>query len=479
MARGRGCRGRRRALALAPVAPADVGATVTVTDTPERTLTFTDGDAAHQVEADSFLGILRIRFLMPDPMTTIDSSGAQGACLNFGFEINCSGFAGRVVIDLGGGDDHFSVTEGAVDPFLNELVVKGGPGNDSIATGRADDVLDGGAGDDVLDGGEGFDVADYGARSAPVTVALPDPRGTTIGNGADGENDSLHSIEGAIGGDGNDRLTGGTGDDELAGAGGVDSLSAGAGDDFIDSSDDPKLADGQIDCGEGHDAVFADNLVDVPAPDCEVLAPELYGNPTFNGRPIEGEKLTANIPGYSGTAASDTTQWLSCDDTGADCIVVSNGSPSYLMTQDDVGSTIRVLVHAENEAGFDERVSSPSAVVASRSPTPAPAPPARVQPALPSTAAPRRLMLAIASARCAARRCAIRLRVGGDVARIKAELRKGKRRLAVATKPAKPGALALTIRLSKPLRRGAYALRLTVIANDGRKRWLDRTVHVR
>jgi methionine-rich copper-binding protein CopC len=95
--------------------------------------------------------------------------------------------------------------------------------------------------------------------------------------------------------------------------------------------------------------------------------------------------------------------------------------------------------------------------------------------------APKRLTVAIASARCAARRCTIRLRLGGDVARVKAELRKGKgkRRLAVATKPAKAGALTLTIRLSKPLRRGAYALRLTVIAKDGRKRRLDRTVHVR
>jgi Ca2+-binding RTX toxin-like protein len=64
--------------------------------------------------------------------------------MNFSFEVECQGVA-RVVIDMRDGADTFTVSEAAVDPFLRDLVVHGGSGND-VLTGRGADVSDGGPG---------------------------------------------------------------------------------------------------------------------------------------------------------------------------------------------------------------------------------------------------------------------------------------------------------------------------------------------
>lgn len=100
------------------------------------------------------------------------------------------------------------------------------------------DTIDGSAGDDILDGGIGTDTVDYGFASNPVTVDLAagTATGTDIGS------DTLISIEGIIGGIGDDILTGdgGTntingnlGNDTINGAGGNDFLFGTAGDDIL------------------------------------------------------------------------------------------------------------------------------------------------------------------------------------------------------------------------------------------------------
>lgn len=99
-------------------------------------------------------------------------------------------------------------------------ILIGGDGDDSLVGRTGDDWLAGGAGDDYLKGGAGFDFADFfGARGA-VTIDLDAGLATSLG----GETDRLVDVEGAFGGDFDDRFLaaagafaffGGLGDDTL------------------------------------------------------------------------------------------------------------------------------------------------------------------------------------------------------------------------------------------------------------------------
>ncbi|MBM6583503.1 cadherin-like domain-containing protein [Microvirga sp. BT689] len=106
--------------------------------------------------------------------------------------------------------------------------------NDSLAGGLGDDVLVGGAGNDTLDGGDGFDFADYSreGRTVGVTIDLVQGRAWQ-GTGsvpADGEVDTLISIEDAMGTDHADRLIGTTsGEESFFGGLGDDTMSGGTG----------------------------------------------------------------------------------------------------------------------------------------------------------------------------------------------------------------------------------------------------------
>jgi Ca2+-binding RTX toxin-like protein len=199
------------------------------------------------------------------------------------------------LIDAGGGDDLVRGGAGSDNIFagLGFSVVEGGTGNDSISfadsqsggdgndvlLGAADaetlrgdadadslvgnenddllegstgaDTLAGNAGNDVLDGGDGDDIADYAAEFSDITA---DPTGAS---GFDAGADSFNSIEGVIGGFGNDTLdfstagaaatlVGGDGDDRLAG---------GSGDDLLQG----KVGANTLDGGGGNDRVVLDD----------------------------------------------------------------------------------------------------------------------------------------------------------------------------------------------------------------------------
>jgi Ca2+-binding RTX toxin-like protein len=125
-------------------------------------------------------------------------------------------------------------------------------------------------GNDTVDGGEGFDEiyyqlppafdaqgdpADIPPTTAGAKITLPDPGATTSGNGIAGENDSLTSIEDAVGTVGADtivgskvsnQLFGGSGNDSITGGAGVDLLSGGGDDDTLNANDGE--AD-RVDCG--------------------------------------------------------------------------------------------------------------------------------------------------------------------------------------------------------------------------------------
>ena len=157
----------------------------------------------------------------------------------------------------GAGDDQLTGDAGAnylAGGAGNDVLV-GGAGDDVLSGGLGDDVLQGGEGNDVLlgdpgadhlDGGEGFDVADYSADTEGVTVNLQ----TGVGEGGLAEGDSYASIEGIIGGAGDDQLTGDDQPNYLSGGAGNDVLSGGGGDDVLVGG----LGDDSLTGGAGRDS---------------------------------------------------------------------------------------------------------------------------------------------------------------------------------------------------------------------------------
>ncbi len=179
-------------------------------------------------------------------------------------------------IASGSGDDELVGTSGA-----NEL--DGGPG---------DDLLDGGLGPDELIGGFGFDAADYTAHANPVTVDI----GGAAGNdGAQGEGDTVDSsIEGLIGGSGNDILTGDDRGNLLFGGPGNDDLRGGFGDDILTGGSGADALNG----GFGFDlADYSDRSAGVTA-DLDGVADD--------GEPGEQDTIAADIEDLVGGAGNDT-----------------------------------------------------------------------------------------------------------------------------------------------------------------------------
>ena len=211
-------------------------------------------------------------------------------------------------IEAGGGADHVSTQGGDGIGIFSQIMVDGGPGNDDLVGadgwdrmeggegddrlqgGRWADELDGGPGDDlivagpgyprdeyatVLTGGPGadrlvgesasaFEIASY--RDAPGTVVADLEAGTASDDGY-GSADVLDDIDGAYGGDGNDRLAGndawnvfqgGPGDDTIDTYGGADYVTGGIGDDLLrlgdgDDSGDGTRGDDRLEGGGGDD----------------------------------------------------------------------------------------------------------------------------------------------------------------------------------------------------------------------------------
>ena len=84
--------------------------------------------------------------------------------------------------------------------------------------------------------------------------------------------------------------------------------------------------------------------------------------------PVEGETLTADDGGWTGTQPlTFTYQWRRCDELGDNCVNIAGATdPAYTLTGDDVGVIIRVLVTAANDAGTASAASSAGRGVAPR-----------------------------------------------------------------------------------------------------------------
>jgi Ca2+-binding RTX toxin-like protein len=213
----------------------------------------------------------------------------------------------RVVIDAGAGDDFVSGDW----TLHNEL--HGGDGDDRLRGGGSIDTLDGGMGEDTLDGDLGIDLADYRSRGLGVLVTLDGIQN----DGYPGEHDRIESsVEGVIGGSGDDtlsgswrgdRLQGGPGDDSLWGAGGGDVLNGGPGDDDVNGGDgsDTFETDAVPDGADTFhgDAGIGDHLTYATrtAPVSVFLA-----GGAGNGATGEGDTVGPDVENVTGGAGADT-----------------------------------------------------------------------------------------------------------------------------------------------------------------------------
>lgn len=160
----------------------------------------------------------------------------------------------RVVAYGGGGNDTIVAlgaenSDGDGKPFGLPLVICGGPGNDVIGGGAADDRLNG---DGALDStGDCFDGQQAGDGNDTVTGSAGDDH--IWGGQYDDTLDAGPGADTVDGGYGNDDITGGPEFDTLSGGGGDDTVSAGPEPRYDGVSPDARNV---IDGGDGHDPLL-------------------------------------------------------------------------------------------------------------------------------------------------------------------------------------------------------------------------------
>jgi serralysin len=173
----------------------------------------------------------------------------------------------------------------------------GGPGNDTIFGQGGDDNLYGGDGNDVLVGGAGFDYFDGGSGHDTVSYAYA-TQGLTIDLAHDyavgtGFPETLKSIEGAIGGSGNDDIFGDGGANNLVGRAGNDWLYGRGGNDVLrgDAGHDHFVFDTSLNA-----ATNVDKILDfTPADDEFRLTASVFHALPFGTLPA-GQFLEGNFP---------------------------------------------------------------------------------------------------------------------------------------------------------------------------------------
>jgi Ca2+-binding RTX toxin-like protein len=279
----------------------------------------------------------------------------------------------RIVVNLGGGNDTFSVGGQAWNPFPAHVVVEssggdgddrlqsgntqyGGPGNDTLEGHDGNQSLHGGPGNDHVSGLAGSDQV-YGEEGNDVVsgdthkTASPDvidggpgtdsieqdwgeddtPLSLTLGGGADdgrpGEGDEIRGVEkvlafapGRYGGtEGADHI-------EVVQVAGPSELTGGGGDDFLKTSDGSDRLDGgagadTLDGGFGDDVLVGgpgpDSIAgDHPGGECGIYWCKLpSGNDTIDARDGERDSVTCG-------AGADTVKADPADAVAPDCETV-------------------------------------------------------------------------------------------------------------------------------------------------------------
>jgi len=100
--------------------------------------------------------------------------------------------------------------------------------------------------------------------------------------------------------------------------------------------------------------------------------PNMTAYPTTTGTAKEGETLTAATGAWTNSTTAFGYQWKRCAVTFEPCSPIAGAtSATYVVTADDVGSRVQVLVTATNAKGANSAASFPTDIVATSAVAPA------------------------------------------------------------------------------------------------------------
>lgn len=110
-----------------------------------------------------------------------------------------------------------------------------------------------------------------------------------------------------------------------------------------------------------------------PPPPAAVLGPpNMTAYPTTTGTAKEGETLTAATGAWTSSPTSFSYQWKRCAAAFEPCGPITGAtSATYVLTAEDVGSRVQVLVTAANAKGSNSAASFPTDIVATSAVAPA------------------------------------------------------------------------------------------------------------
>ncbi len=94
--------------------------------------------------------------------------------------------------------------------------------------------------------------------------------------------------------------------------------------------------------------------------------PQNTSRPSVSGSPVVGKVLTGHTGGWTGTTPiAFTYQWVRCTSTGTSCANIDEAAQSqhYVLTSDDLGHRLRVLLTGTNSSGTNSRDSGATAVI--------------------------------------------------------------------------------------------------------------------
>ncbi|NKB19794.1 MAG: hypothetical protein GKS01_04530 [Alphaproteobacteria bacterium] len=227
-------------------------------------------------------------------------------------------------IDLGAGDDVLDMnhpTYTSTDDIVakggegNDILwtadgddtIYGGTGNDKIYGDAGDDTVEGGAGSDTMNGGTGTDTLSYSESSSGVNVNL----GTGAASGGDAAGDTFSNFENLTGSANADTLTGSSTANTINGGAGNDVIDAGAGNDIVQGGAGADTMNG----GTGTDTLsYADSSAGVTV--------DMAAGTASGGDATDGWTVTLT----TGTVHSDDGDTMSLSDDAAGTITLDDGT---------------------------------------------------------------------------------------------------------------------------------------------------------
>jgi hypothetical protein len=109
-----------------------------------------------------------------------------------------------------------------------------------------------------------------------------------------------------------------------------------------------------------------------PPPTSSSAPPNVTAYPTTSGLAKEGATLTAANGSWTGAPTGFTYQWKRCAPEFEPCTAIPGATRStYVLTADDVGQRLQVLVTASNAKGSNSAASFPTDIVATSAVAPA------------------------------------------------------------------------------------------------------------